>query len=51
MNDCILSNEEQILDIVLFTINTLDNNGILCEAVGLAEASEITNAYIEKRGY
>jgi hypothetical protein len=41
-------NEEQILNIVLFTISALDNNGILCETVGLVEASEITDAYILK---
>ena len=41
--------EEQFLDVVLFTINTLENHGLLCERVGLPEASEIANAYIEKR--
>jgi hypothetical protein len=43
--------EEQILDVVLFTVNALDNSGILCESVGLSEASEIADAYMKKDAY
>ncbi len=40
--------EERILDIVLFTMAALKNNGVNLYDFGKTEASEITNAYMDK---